>query len=78
MRPTTVTSKVTVFVDGKPHEGTIVDVITQGAARIELAKNRHVLADYALTGADGTFHYPGEKLDKSAAKSAPAATPATA
>ena len=73
MRTTALNSEVNVVIDGKTQKGKIVQVITDGAARIELGKDSHVLAEYGLTGADGTFFYPDEKISKPESKPAAAA-----
>jgi hypothetical protein len=61
MRHTQTESEVIVILDGKPVKGTIVEVISQGAARIQLGGDKgSVQASYSLTGEEGTFHYPEE------------------
>lgn len=59
-RNTTKDSEVSVIVDGKAKKGTIVEVISQGAARIELGDKSHIQASYSDTGEEGTFHYADE------------------
>lgn len=67
MRQTSVDSEVNYVAapkteGGKPTiaKGKIVQVISQGSARIELSENNHAIADYSDGGEVGTFHYPDE------------------
>jgi hypothetical protein len=62
MRNTNIGSEVNVVIDGKTQKGKIVQVITEGAARIELGPEKYALATYSLSGENGTFSYPDEKI----------------
>lgn len=79
MRNTTINSKVNVIVDGKVRKGTIVEAISQGAARIEFGDKSHIQASHSLSGEDGTFHYPDQeeavKEAKALAKAEPTEKP---
>jgi phosphosulfolactate phosphohydrolase-like enzyme len=68
MRHTSLDSKVNVIIDGKTQQGTIVDVLSQGAARIQLGDNSSVQASHSISGKDGTFHYLDEADAVKAAK----------
>jgi hypothetical protein len=72
MRNTTHGAEV-IYVDGdgKDQKGTIIEVISQGAARIACGKNT-VQASYSPDGEKGSFHYPDEAKT---AKAAPATPP---
>lgn len=72
MRNTTKDSKVNVVIDGKAKKGTIVEVISQGAARIELGDGSTIQASHSLLGEEGTFHYP-DKAEAAAMEEAQAA-----
>jgi ribosomal protein S11 len=55
-------------------KGKITEVITQGAARIELSENNHAIAAYSATGEPGTFHFADQtSAVKDAQKTQPAA-----
>lgn len=62
MRHTTPDSEVLVILEGKPQKGKIIEVITQGAARIQLSGDNKgtVQASHSATGEEGSFHYPDE------------------
>jgi hypothetical protein len=60
MRQTTLNSEVIVIVDGKPLTGKIVEVFSQGAARIQLGDKSSIQASYSSKGEEGTFHYSDE------------------
>src|SRR5438477_11624507 len=60
MRQTTSNSEVLVVLDGKPVKGTIDEVFSPGAARIQLGDKSSIQASYSSTGEEGTFHYPDE------------------
>lgn len=78
MRQTTLDSKVIVIVDGKPVKGKIVEVFSQGAARIELGDKSHIQVSYSPTGEDGTFHYADEAEAVKKVKAEPKPQPAAA
>ena len=56
--------EVNVNIDGKPRKGTIQEMLSAGAARIELRDGGSVQAVHSLSGDDGTFYYASEKLEK--------------
>lgn len=60
MRNTTKDSEVLVVIGGKSHKGTITEVISQGAARIQLGDKSTIQASYSPTGEEGTYHYQDE------------------
>ena len=79
MRQTTLDSKVIVIFDGKPLEGKVVEVFSQGAARIELGDKSSIQASYSSKGEDGTFHYADEaEVPQSGTKAAHKPTPEAA
>jgi hypothetical protein len=83
MRYTSTEAEVNYVTDDEGHfkKGRIVEVISQGAARIQLGENSHAIAEYSETGGAGTFHYPDEAKAVKAAAAEPekkTSTPAAA
>jgi hypothetical protein len=78
MRYTSIDSEVNVIIDGKTQQGKIVEVISQGAALIELGDKSHIQTTYSPTGEDCTFHYPDETEAIKKANAAPKPQPAAA
>jgi hypothetical protein len=78
MRPTTLNSEVIVIVGGNPVKGKVVEVFSQGAARIELGDKSSIQTSYSPKGEEGTFHYPDEAEAAKKAKAAHKPTPEAA
>lgn len=60
MRTTTHNSEVFVILEGKPVKGTVVEVFSPGAGRIQFGDGSTVQASYSIGGEEGSFHYPDE------------------
>ncbi len=77
MRNISINAPVNYVTDEEGHykKGKIVEVISQGAARIELGENSHALAEYSTEGGAGTFHFPDEAKAVKAASAEPEKKP---
>lgn len=59
---------------GAIRQGTILEQLSPGAARIQLNKTDSVLAQHSLEGEPGSFHYPSEEVKKTSASASKAAS----